>query len=68
MKQQLQTTYNTAQLVAQFVGLSMNGKQIPTIQEIFPSVFQEVVEVTESQEERDKAGKLADCAKKSWMD
>lgn len=54
MKQQLQTTYNTAQLVAQFVGLSMNGKQIPTIQEIFPSVFQEVVEVTESQEERDQ--------------
>lgn len=54
MKQQLQTTYNTAQLVAQFVGLSMNGKQIPTIQEIFPSVFQEVVEDTESQEEIDK--------------
>lgn len=55
VKEQLSTTYNTAQLVASFVGLSMNGKDIPTIEEVFPSVFQKQVKEEDITEREVKA-------------
>ena len=48
VKEQLSATYNTAYLVASFVGLSMN-------EEVFPSVFQKQVKEEDITEREAKA-------------
>lgn len=44
--------YNLATMVADFVGLSLNGKEKPNLYDIFPTLFKE--ECEEQQAERDK--------------
>ena len=40
-KAYLQKMYLTSSMTAQFVGRMLNGKQIPSINEMFPGVFEE---------------------------
>lgn len=41
-KIQLSLDYQLASNIAYFVGLALNGKQIPSLQKIYPSLFNEV--------------------------
>lgn len=38
-KSQMINNYNLAMQIAQFVNLGLNGKQIPSIEELYPGVF-----------------------------
>ena len=41
-KIQLSLDYQLASNIAYFVGLTLNGKQIPSLQKVYPSLFNEV--------------------------
>ena len=43
-KQKIQEIYLQASLQANFVGYILNGKQIPPIQNVFPEMYQELIE------------------------
>lgn len=43
-KQNRQNIYLQASLQANFVGYILNGKQIPPIQNVFPEMYQELIE------------------------
>lgn len=48
-KEQITVSYNQAVMIAQFVGLQMNGKPIPSIEKIFPSLNE--AQPTQAQED-----------------
>lgn len=51
-KEILASNYNSAFLIASFVGAVLNGKEIPTISQIYPDQFPEL---PEPKEEENKA-------------
>ena len=53
-KIELQHIYLQASLQANFVGFILNGKQIPPIQEIFPEIYQEEIELDEKKKEENE--------------
>ena len=54
-KQIRQNIYLQASLQANFVGFILNGKQIPPIQEIFPEIYQEEIELDRKKREENEA-------------
>lgn len=50
-KQKRQAQYLQASLTANFVGCVMNGKPIPPIHQVFPEIYQDLVQ--KEQEEQD---------------
>lgn len=54
-KETITISYNQAVMVAQFVGLQLNGKPIPSMEELFPSLRTEQQEVKNEELEYKKA-------------
>ena len=55
-KEILVSNYNIAYLTSSFVGCSLNGKPIPSIQQLFPDIFREEnVEEQKKKENEEKA-------------
>lgn len=40
-KEQLKASYESSKLTAYFVGLSLAGKEVPEISQIYPTIFKE---------------------------
>lgn len=65
-KQQIQNTYLNAKLIAQFVNLCLNGKDIPPIADLFPSVAPEVDREKAEAFRRDQWIMFAEAHNKRW--
>lgn len=58
LKSGIRNNYNLASLIASFVNISINGKSLPTIERLYPSLFFE--EVAEAND------RLAEAQFKAW--
>ena len=54
-KIELQHIYLQASLQANFVGYILNGEKVPPIQEVFPEIYQEEIELDRKKREENEA-------------
>ena len=54
-KQKIQEIYLQASLQANFVGYILNGEKIPPIQDVFPEIYQEEIELDRKKREENEA-------------
>ncbi len=55
VEETLTANYNIAYLTASFVGCSLSGKAIPSIQEVFPNMFRNTIDENQRKENENKA-------------
>lgn len=53
-KQKIQEIYLQASLQANFVGYILNGEKVPPIQEVFPEIYQEEIELDRKKREENE--------------